>query len=97
MADRDPAFTPAHRQSGAPMTIDDDTGAHWRPWLRGALVLHTDPRARPGAPSWSPLAAPDAAFRLLDPGSPVSGAQISPFWARAWRSGGVSFTVQAGQ
>lgn len=81
----------------APMTIDDDTGAHWRPWLRGALVLHTDPTTLPDPPSWSPLGSSDAGFRLLDPASPVSVARISPFWADAWRSGGVSFTVQAGQ
>jgi glycine/D-amino acid oxidase-like deaminating enzyme len=31
----------------APMTIDDDTGAHWRPELEGAYVLFTDPRTPP--------------------------------------------------
>ena len=83
--------------SAAPMTIDEETGAHWRPWLRGALVLHTDPGTAPDAPSWSPAAQSDAGFRLLDPASPVSVARISPFWAEAWAAGGVSFTVQAGQ
>lgn len=81
----------------APMTIDDETGAHWRPWLLGALALHTDHGTPPGAPSWSPPAPADAGFRLLDPASPVSVARISPFWADAWRAGGVSFTVQGGQ
>ena len=81
----------------APMTIDEETGAHWRPWLRGALVLQTDPATQPSVPSWSPAGAADAGFRLLDPASPVSVARISPFWAEAWRAGGVSFTVQAGQ
>ncbi len=81
----------------APMTIDEETGAHWRPWLRGALVLQTDPSTPPDAPSWSPPAPADAGFRLLDPASPVSVARISPFWADAWNAGGASFTVQAGQ
>ncbi|HLY13665.1 MAG TPA: FAD-dependent oxidoreductase [Candidatus Limnocylindrales bacterium] len=81
----------------APMTIDEETGAHWRPWLHGALVLQTDPSTHPSAPSWSPAGSADAGFRLLDPASPASVARISPFWAEAWRSGGVSFTVQAGQ
>ena len=31
----------------APMTIDDDTGAHWRPGLRGAFLLYTDPNEPP--------------------------------------------------
>ena len=81
----------------APMTIDEETGAHWRPWLRGALVLQTDPTTQPSAASWSPAGAADAGFRLLDPASPASVARISPFWADAWRAGGVSFAVQAGQ
>lgn len=81
----------------APMTIDEETAAHWRPWLRGALVLHTDTTTQPGDPSWSPAVPADAGFRLLDPASPVSVARISPFWADAWHAGGVSFTVQAGQ
>jgi sarcosine oxidase subunit beta len=81
----------------APMTIDDETAAHWRPWLRGALVLHTDPTTPQGPPSWAPSGTAQAAFRLLDPASPVSVARISPFWAETWRSGGASFSVQAGQ
>jgi len=81
----------------APMTIDDETAAHWRPWLRGALVLHTDPTTPPDSPTWSPPGLAQAAFRLLDPASPVSVARISPFWADTWRAGGVPFSVQAGQ
>ena len=81
----------------APMTIDEETAAHWRPWQRGALVLHTDPTTLSGEPSWSSATPADAAFRLLDPASPVSVARISPFWADAWNAGGVPFTVQAGQ
>ena len=79
------------------MTIDEETAAHWRPWQRGALVLQTDPTTEAGPPSWSPSAPADAAFRLLDPASPLSVARISPFWADAWNAGGVPFTVQAGQ
>lgn len=82
---------------GAPMTIDEETAAHWRPWLRGALVLHTDTSSLPEAPSWSPQGRAEAAFRLLDPASPVSVARISPFWRATWNAGGVPFSVQAGQ
>jgi sarcosine oxidase subunit beta len=83
--------------SAAPMTIDEETAAHWRPWQRGALILHTDTTSQPVAPSWSPAAPAAAAFRLLDPSSPVSVARISPFWADAWDAGGVPFAIQAGQ
>ncbi len=81
----------------APMTIDDDTGAHWRPALAGAYLLHTDPSTPPGPPLED--VPPDAAFafRLLDPSSPVSLAKVAPFWADAWRDGSVSWMVQSGQ
>ena len=81
----------------APMTIDDDTGAHWRPALAGAYLLHTDPSTPPGPPLED--VPPDAAFafRLLDPTSPVSLAKVAPFWAEAWRDGSVSWMVQSGQ
>ena len=79
------------------MTIDDDTGAHWRPALAGAFLLHTDPSTPPGPPLED--VPPDAAFafRLLDPSSPVSLAKVAPFWADAWRDGSVSWMVQSGQ
>jgi sarcosine oxidase, subunit beta len=81
----------------APMTIDDDTGAHWRPALAGAFLLHTDPSTPPGPPLED--VPPDAAFafRLLDPSSPVALAKVAPFWADAWRDGSVSWMVQSGQ
>ena len=62
----------------APMTIDDDTGAHWRPALAGAYLLHTDPSTPPGPPLED--VPPDAAFafRLLDPTSLVSLAKVAP-------------------
>jgi sarcosine oxidase, subunit beta len=83
--------------AGAPMTIDEETAAHWRPWLRGALVLHTDTTSPSEPPSWSPAGRPEAAFALLDPASPVSVARISPFWRATWEAGGAPFSVQAGQ
>ncbi len=87
---------PAVPQS-APMTIDDDTGAHWRPALAGAFLLHTDPSTPPGPPLED--VPPDAAFafRLLDPASPVSLAKVAPFWADVWGDGSVSWMVQSGQ
>ena len=57
------------------MTIDDDTGAHWRPAFGGAFLLFTDPATPPSAPVEDlPL---DHRFphRLLDPASPQAVAR----------------------
>ena len=82
---------------GAPMTIDDDTGAHWRPALRGAYLLYTDP-ATPASPPAEDLPIDQGfAFRLLDPSSPTSVARVSPFWREVWESGSASWMLQAGQ
>lgn len=82
---------------GAPMTIDDDTGAHWRPALAGAFLLFTDPATAPSAPADPVPPDPRQAFRLLDPASPVSVARVSPFWAEEWAHGGACWIVQSGQ
>ena len=81
----------------APMTIHEETAAHWRPALQGAYALWTDP----DAPPMEPLddVTPDAtfAFELLDPRSPRSLATISPFWSDIYRRGGPDWVLQAGQ
>src|SRR6185503_12429602 len=58
----------------APMTIDEATGAHWRPALRGAYVLLTERGTPATDPTWSVPTSADYAFRLLDPVSPDSVA-----------------------
>jgi sarcosine oxidase subunit beta len=83
--------------SDAPMTIDDDTGAHWRPALRGAYLLFTDPATPPSPPAEDVLPSHGFAFRLLDPRSPVSVARIAPFWEEVWRRGADHWFLQAGQ
>jgi sarcosine oxidase subunit beta len=81
----------------APMTIDEDTGAHWRPALQGAYLLFTDP-ATPDSPPTEEVPIDHAfAFRLLDPDSPVSVARVSPFWREVWRRGDAHWLLQAGQ
>ena len=81
----------------APMTIDEDTGAHWRPALRGAYLLFTDPAPPPSTPTENVPIDQGFAFRLLDPDSPVSVARVSPFWREVWRRGDVHWFLQAGQ
>ena len=80
----------------APMTIDEATGAHWRPALRGAYVLLTERNTAPAEPAWSVPTSADFAFRLLDPASADSVALVAPFWADIWERG-VNWVLHAGQ
>lgn len=81
----------------APMTIDDDTGAHWRPGLRGAYLLYNDPDEPPGPPVEDLPTDHGFALGLLDPESPVSVARVAPFWRRVWERGSANWILQAGQ
>jgi sarcosine oxidase, subunit beta len=81
----------------APMTIDDDTGAHWRPALHGAFLLYTDPSTRPTAPSERVPPDPRLAFGLLDPGSAFSVARVAPFWREVWERNAALWLMQSGQ
>jgi sarcosine oxidase subunit beta len=81
----------------APMTIDDDTGAHWRPGLRGAFLLYTDPDEPPGPPAEDLPTDHDFALGLLDPESPISVARVAPFWRGVWERGSANWILQAGQ
>ncbi len=80
----------------APMTIDEATGAHWRPALHGAYVLLTEPGTAPSDPAWSVPTSADFAFRLLDPVSDDAVAHVAPFWADVWERG-VNWVLHAGQ
>lgn len=80
----------------APMTIDEETAAHWRPALRGAFVVWTERDTPPSEPTWHVPTAADFAFRLLDPASPEAVAHVSPFWRAAWERGD-PWLLQAGQ
>jgi sarcosine oxidase subunit beta len=80
----------------APMTIDEETGAHWRPALGGAYVLLTEAATPPGEPAWSVPTSADFAFRLLDPSSPDAIAHVAPFWTAMWERG-VNWILHAGQ
>ena len=83
----------------APMTIDEETAAHWRPAMRGCLALFTDPEAPPSEPH-DPVPVDHAwAFGLLDPTSDHALARVAPFWRDAWAGGAssVHWFLQAGQ
>ena len=81
----------------APMTIDDDTGAHWRPALRGAYCLFTDPTTPPSAPIEDVPPNHRLALALLNPASPVSVARIAPFWRDVWEHGASTWLMHSGQ
>jgi sarcosine oxidase subunit beta len=83
--------------AGGPMVIDEDTGAHWRPALRGAWLLFTDPATPPSDPTFDVPVDPAFAFRLLDPASPVAAARVVPFWHDVWARGSDHWLLQAGQ
>lgn len=81
----------------APMTIDEDTGAHWRPALAGAYLLWTDPTTPPSDPSEAVQADSQFYFSLLDPASPTSVSRIVPFWEQVWRVNTAPWMLMAGQ
>ena len=83
----------------APMTIEEETAAHWRPAMRGALALFTDPDAPAGEPHDPVPIEHDWAFGLLDPSSGHALARVAPFWRDAWAGGAmaVHWFLQAGQ
>lgn len=81
----------------APMTIDEETGVHWRPALRGAYLLHTDPATAPTAPVEDVPTDRRFAFQLLDPRSPIAAARTVPFWGAVWERNSMPWLIQAGQ
>ena len=81
----------------APMVIDEETGAHWRPALGGAYLLHTD-SAEPSSPPADPVEVDESLRkRLLDPESPASVCRITPFWAEMKDDTDSEWKVVAGQ
>jgi sarcosine oxidase, subunit beta len=82
--------------AGAPMTIEFETGAHWRPAGGGAHALWTAP-ASPEPPLDDVPTSSAFAFGLLDPRSDHALARIVPFWKDVWRSSRLQWWLQAGQ
>jgi sarcosine oxidase, subunit beta len=83
----------------APMTIEEETAAHWRPYLGGALALFTDADTPPSEPHDPVPIEHDWAFGLLDPRSEHALAKVAPFWRDVWADGApsVHWFLQAGQ
>jgi sarcosine oxidase subunit beta len=83
----------------APMTIDAETAAHWRPAMHGCLALFTEAGTLPSEPHDPVPVDHDWAFGLLDPASEHALARVSPFWREAWADGAPSlhWFLQAGQ
>jgi sarcosine oxidase, subunit beta len=81
----------------SPMTIDEETAAHWRPALAGCYALWTEPGTPPGEPLDNVPTNFEFAFGLLDPRSPRSLARLSPLWESVWQDGSLYWVLQAGQ
>ena len=82
--------------SNAPMTIEFETGAHWRPAGTGVHALWTGPAA-PTPPTDEVPTSADFAFGLLDPTSDHALARLVPAWITAWPSSRLQWWLQAGQ
>jgi len=81
----------------APMTIDEETGVHWRPALHGAYLLYTDPATPPTAPREDVPVDHCFAFDLLNPDSSTAAARVAPFWRAVWERNRAHWFMQAGQ
>jgi len=81
----------------APMTIDEESGAHWRPWRGGAHGMLTVPDVAAEAPLDVVPASDRFAFALLDPASPTALARLTPFWERVWQRQSQHWFIRAGQ
>ncbi|MBA3778697.1 MAG: FAD-binding oxidoreductase [Chloroflexi bacterium] len=81
----------------APMTIEEETAAHWRPNGGGCFALWTDPGAQSSEATNDPVPDQTWAFGLLDPSSDHALARLSPFWKDVWARGTDNWYLQAGQ
>jgi sarcosine oxidase subunit beta len=82
---------------GAPMTIDEDTGAHWRPGERGAYLLYTQHDSPTGPPLEDVPTSAEMYFKLLRPDSPQAVARIAPFWRQVWERNTDPWCLMGGQ
>jgi glycine/D-amino acid oxidase-like deaminating enzyme len=81
----------------APLTFDDDTGAHWRPAFRGAYVLISHLELVASAAVDDPPPHPAFPYQALDPASPASVARLTPFWRDVWAEHAAPWFLQCGQ
>ena len=83
--------------ASGPMTIDDETGSHWRPALAGAYALRTDPSTPAGAPLLEVPTEARYAADLLAPAPPHALPNPAPFWRSPWEAGPPAWNLVAGQ
>ena len=77
----------------APMVIDGDTGAHWRPESQGAALAWAQANDPPSEPAETVRANPDFPFEVLE-----GVARLCPFWEEvAGRLKRNQVFLQAGQ
>ncbi len=82
----------------APMTIEAETAAHWRPALGGGCFCLWTEAGTPFGPPLEDVPTETAwSFGLLDPASPHALARVAPFWERVWERGTDHWYLQAGQ
>ena len=79
------------------MTIDEDTGAHWRPAGGGAYLLFTQHDSPAGPPLEDVPTSASFYFNLLRPDSATSVGRIAPFWRRVWQRNTDLWFLMGGQ
>ncbi len=81
----------------APMVIEEESAAHWRPALRGCVALWTEAATPPTDATDAVPVDPSWAFGLLDPASDHALSRVVPLWSTIWERGTLHWLMQAGQ
>ena len=82
--------------AGAPMTIDEDTAAHWRPAPGGALALWPEPDEPAGDPLEQVPADPAFAIRAAGSLQPHLAGPGGAVLGDVWRGGSATWTSRRG-
>ncbi|MGH2466504.1 MAG: NAD(P)/FAD-dependent oxidoreductase, partial [Candidatus Limnocylindrales bacterium] len=81
----------------APMVIEEETAAHWRPCYHGCIGLFTEAGTPPSEPVDDVPVSRDWAVALLDPTSDHALSRVTPLFREVWARGDLDWAMLAGQ
>ncbi|HEX5465462.1 MAG TPA: FAD-dependent oxidoreductase [Candidatus Limnocylindrales bacterium] len=81
----------------APMVIEEETAAHWRPCYHGCIALFTEAGTPPSEPVDDVPVSRDWAVALLDPRSDHALSRVTPLFREVWARGDLDWAMMAGQ